>query len=227
LNENGEGLLNDINYYSMATIYRLVAPLATYRLLRDKLTSIDLELDAHIKKQYLLLKTLYYTFADDSRLAKYHHPIDYDYYAGESDRQGIRRGEIDNMVDSLIIENKQGKHSIMNFGNFQKYFFPNTKCDLEIEECPFIKFYSLIKNFHPKNKPVLWRILLAQSYIYFSIMKLHQTQNYKEIKIIKDFPVTEKSKLNWIRATGNSYEEYKESFDAAEKYLAEKLPEFV
>ena len=58
IKESGDGILNDINYYSTVTIYRLIAPLATYRLLRDKLTSLDMELDERIKNQYTLVKDL-------------------------------------------------------------------------------------------------------------------------------------------------------------------------
>ena len=58
-------------------MYWLIAPMVAVRLLQDKLTLIDLELDVRMKKQYILAKTLYFIFADDSFMADCNPSIEY------------------------------------------------------------------------------------------------------------------------------------------------------
>lgn len=52
--------------------------MAAFKLLQHRLTSIDLKLDQTINIQYILGKTLYYTFSSSPDLAKSEPPIPYD-----------------------------------------------------------------------------------------------------------------------------------------------------
>ena len=65
-------------YYMKNTIYRLLAPLAVFRLMQNRLTLFDLNLDTCIKVQYLLIKALYHTFSNDFKLAKSEPCLPYD-----------------------------------------------------------------------------------------------------------------------------------------------------
>jgi hypothetical protein len=65
-------------YFIRSTIYRLIVPLAAFKLLQHKLTSIDLKLDYSINTQYILAKILYYTFSSSHELAKSNPAILYD-----------------------------------------------------------------------------------------------------------------------------------------------------
>jgi hypothetical protein len=56
-------LLTD-QYFIRSTIYRLIAPMAAFKMLQRRLTSIDLKLDKVINIQYYLAKILYYTFSE-------------------------------------------------------------------------------------------------------------------------------------------------------------------
>src|SRR5918996_1821298 len=57
-------------YFIRSTIYRLLAPMAAFKILQHRLTGIDLELDRSINLQYTLAKNLYYTFSSATDLAR-------------------------------------------------------------------------------------------------------------------------------------------------------------
>ena len=70
----------------------------------------------------------------------------------------------------------------MSYGEFQRTYF-----EPDVKE-PFKKIAYLFHNFHPKTSPVLWRILIAQAYIYHALIDIRKTENYKTItdfKILK------------------------------------------
>jgi hypothetical protein len=70
--------LSTDHYFIRSTIYRLIAPMAAFKLLQHRLTNIDLKLDQAINIQYILAKILYYTFSSSPGLARTHPPIPYD-----------------------------------------------------------------------------------------------------------------------------------------------------
>src|SRR5689334_13412477 len=52
--------LSTDQYFIRSTIYRLFAPLSTFKILQRRLTSMDLKLDKNINIQYQFAKVLYY-----------------------------------------------------------------------------------------------------------------------------------------------------------------------
>ena len=77
--KNQLGWLSYPNYYMLSTIYHLLAPMAAFKVLHNRLTTVDLELDPLIKTIYLLAKHLYLSFSADTDLA-YISEIPYDKY---------------------------------------------------------------------------------------------------------------------------------------------------
>jgi hypothetical protein len=90
------GWLSFPNYYMLSTIYHLLSPMATFKILQDRLTTVDLELDPLIKTIYLISKHLYATFSSDTDLAEIA-KIQYKTYD-----QGIFVGYLDNATEELI-----------------------------------------------------------------------------------------------------------------------------
>src|SRR5215207_1749089 len=74
------GWLSGPGYFINSTIYRLIAPLAAFKLIQRRLTLFDLELDPKINIQYSLGKCLYSTFSDDFDLAKSYPSLEYEPY---------------------------------------------------------------------------------------------------------------------------------------------------
>ncbi len=177
-------------YYLKNTIYRLVAPIAVFRLMQSKLTFFDLNLEPCIKVQYSLIKALYQTFSDDLKLAKAFPAIDYDPYKHPTfehdsipDLQGLYQGDMEQMLDGFIFSSEGTQNRIISYGEFEnRYSDLRTKHKLDV-------FIQLLSGFHPQNRPVLWRILLAQIHIYKAIMDLNKEsarscENIKPLRIL-------------------------------------------
>ena len=98
--------------YRLTTVYRLVVPAVYVRLIRGRLTSIDLNLDASLRADYEVAKLIVSTWNDGHELADSAPPVDYN---GESDptirgleeeagraRQHLVRAQLDLAVEALI-----------------------------------------------------------------------------------------------------------------------------
>lgn len=168
------------NYFLKACIYHLLVPCAIFKLIKKRLTLVDLLVDQRIYTQYILAKTLYQSYADDFLLASLYRPLEYSpYVEGWRElrkskpqvfrRQGFPIGRLDNALDSLILR-EEGKaepvYTIVSFGQFEQ----------ELEKVAEEDYNSslgvakdMFLNFHPSTRPVLWRILITQALIYRSI----------------------------------------------------------
>lgn len=236
------------HYFIRSTIYRLIAPLAAFKLLQNRLTGIDLKLDQSINVQYLLAKSLYYTFSSANDLARTDPSIPYDpdqigsdvskldeyqKKANLIDRperfwlQGLKVGTLDKLVESLISVDTTGISHIMSFGEFEKRYF-DVETVKGIEAQRFETFITLFSYFHPKTRPVLWRILIAQSFLYNSIKKIRKEGNIHLARIedvVNLFDI-EESMINceWRQNGENVTDhEFARPFEAAKKYLREQL----
>ena len=136
--------LSTDHYFMRSTIYRLLAPMAAFKLLQHRLTSIDLKLDQSINIQYGLAKILYYTFSSSQDLARSEPAIPYDPQqidpqlndVSESERkanrtrypqkywlQGLKVGTLDILAERLISVNNGKNPRVKSFGEFEQEFF--------------------------------------------------------------------------------------------------------
>ncbi|HEX5978971.1 MAG TPA: hypothetical protein VFY68_16935 [Nitrososphaeraceae archaeon] len=242
LKSNEKSHLSDINSYTMANaIYRLLAPLAAFRLMQRSLTFTDLLLDQSVNYRYKLAKVLYYSFTHDSRLAKSHPSRDYDprrpFHPSwiqkdeekENSKKYVEQGiyyqsRVDTMADALI-DNSESKPKIITFNDFQLRYCNGTLLE------PFDIMGKLLLNFHPETKPVLWRILILQMYIYKAIKNIHlDREKAKDIRFYGEesldnaianvrFSGEELEDLNWDSI------ESQEHIKAVEKYLRDNWKE--
>jgi hypothetical protein len=169
------GWLSFPNYYMLSTIYHLLAPLATFKILQSRLTAVDLELDLRIKTMYILSKHLYSTFSADADFAEM---IGINPYLYE---QGIFAGYLDNATEELINDCKDPDRvpRIKSFGEFNEQYVMDqnsTGINEKMVKPPFDRIYNLLEFFHPREKRVLWRILIEQLYLYNAIKEVYQTK---------------------------------------------------
>src|SRR5215467_13401515 len=143
LGPNRFWLLTD-QYFIRSTIYRLIAPLAAFKMLQRRLTSIDLKLDKAINTQYHFAKILYYTFSSSTDLAKSEPEIPYDpELIGVDSKdltdtekqeirtkhpekywlQGLKVGKLDILIEALILVENGKDVRIKSFGEFELEFF--------------------------------------------------------------------------------------------------------
>jgi hypothetical protein len=226
--KESKGWLSFPNTYFFSTIYILLAPMAAFKILQSRLTSVDLEVDPSIETIYLLAKHLYGTFSADRDLANIPPKIEYDEHG-----QGIYALKLDNMTEALIEYYYEPDKSLRlkSFGKFTSEYIKEKKV-----EPPFNFIYNIFLNFHPSKKPVLWRILIAQLYLYDAIKHIYDIKkknknlqdsgelpNYKCIKTIPE--KERREELDWRK---NSHEaKYNEvlvdPFAAVECYLQNSM----
>jgi len=223
------------DYYMASTIYRLLAPFAIIKLIQRLLTLVDLTVDRHINHQYALAKWLYLSFTEDFALAMVVPRLEYDpnheqwrekreKYPETYWRQGIFTGTLDNAVEALIVHDPNGIVRCMSFGEFENSY-QTTKEHHTFDAC-----IDLFRNFHPKTRPVLWRVLVTQAHIYDALlrtreMKLTDSGNDPTPKLIQ--PLSEKERLDfdWRHSSEEATDEevLKQPFDSAYVYLREHL----
>jgi hypothetical protein len=241
--------LSTDHYFIRSTIYRLLAPMAAFKLLQHRLTSMDLELDRSINIQYSLAKNLYYTFSSSPDLARSEPVIPYDpdqiapelNTITESERkenrtrhpekfwlQGLKVGKLDILTENLILSDGNTIPRIKSFGEFEREFFGKGSPLRTSENNEFEVFVTLFSYFHPKTRPVLWRVLITQAYLYNAILNIRSNSNRIDNLSIKDFDKfkailnIERIKLacNWKQPNEIiSDEEFDIPFIAAENYL--------
>lgn len=179
--------LADDSYYMASTLFYLLAPVAVYKLMRRRLTAIDMTLDQNIARHYRLAKHVAWSFADDFAFAWGLHVHELKYDPNNPDwinlrrgnqaefwRQGLPYGRLDNAVESLIIRDHEpdGPLRIRSFGEFESALHePGSVSD------SFVRVRDIFTNFHPANRPVLWRMLVAQAHIYVAIVRFHQQKD--------------------------------------------------
>ena len=189
---DGSGWLDGPGYYFTSTAYQLLAPMTSFKILQRRLTAIDLNLEPDIRRQYEMLKLLFYSFGSDFDIADVEPKLPYDPDAadpGEPDRdrllasqpqvyarQGLYRGSLDIVVESLLCadDGKSEDESrrferCMTFGEFLTAFDKRgSKIDAirpELDE--------LFLGFHPQTRPVLWRVLVGQALLYDAFLAPH------------------------------------------------------
>ncbi len=164
-------------YYARSTYYRLLAPLAIGRLLRRKLTHLDLSVDATTHWQYFLCKQLADTFTDDFDFAKYAPEVEYSPHSADAAerrvkepsrywQQGIPRGILDNAVSSLIRSDADGDAHVIEYAEFET----RVQQDQDAVAQTFKRIDYLLTSFHPRTHPILWRMLVAQAHLYRALL---------------------------------------------------------
>lgn len=198
-------------YYSSSTYYRLIAPLSVGKLLRRRLTHLDLSIDVNVLWQYTLVRVLMDSFTDDFELAGQagevalarEDRIDYQPHAADAAemrsrnpqeywQQGVPRGILDDAVTSLIVD----ENRILDFLEFQA-----------AREDPssgvrraFDRIGYLFSDFHPHTRPVLWRILVAQAGLYEAILRAPRHGGLGE-GTLQDVRRVDTARLDWLAAS--------------------------
>lgn len=227
-------------YMMRSTIYRLLSPLAAFRILQSVLTTVDLRLDHKINLQYMLAKKLYLTFTKDDDLAKLYPELDYKVIYGKEGteqrkqqpqkyrKQGFNFGRLDKLTSELMITDSKGIRRVITYDEFERKFeSERSSSDNKKDDDLYGEFtvpYRIFYDFHPNRLPVLWRILLTQARIY-NIIKNISKLNDKEILTLNTQKLIEISKFNlnslcWNNNYNYSIEQYDKDPDkAVEKYL--------
>jgi hypothetical protein len=217
----GQGWLsNDDAYYMKNTIYRFIAPLAVFSIIQRRLTTFDLNLDSCIEIQYILTKALYQTFSKDFPISRSKPTLPYNPHGipgyeqtNVKDLQGLYMGVVDQLAEALIKEEPGNKLRIISYGEFENKYIEFKKKE------HFRAIIDLLLDFYPKNRKVLWRILLAQAHIYMAIIRVSKISpdSCKDLKPLKIIPKGERKDFDWSRNVSDTKSD--DSYTAVEDYF--------
>jgi hypothetical protein len=227
-------------YYRLSTYYRFLSPLATLKLLQSHLTSVDLSLDRYLYCQYLLARQIYYSFADDFDLARAGEPqLNYDPHSGDAEsrrltspaiywQQGVPIGILDNAVQSLIFKLPEGSSGVMSFAEFEKEY--NQRGSAVQQALDRISY--LFEDFHPRSRPVLWRMLITHASLYRALLRVRSARPFDlAFAALSEFPLPERSTFDWRKPDEHvQLDDAKvlhEPFDVARMYLSQPLNRMV
>ncbi|HEX5701729.1 MAG TPA: hypothetical protein VFX97_00760 [Pyrinomonadaceae bacterium] len=236
LTSSGGWLSVPDHYYTISNMYKFIAPLTFIKLMQRKLTAVDLSLVPQINALYTIARYLSWSFTDDfvvRNLAnlpyepnqpgwnKFRETNPSVYW-----RQGIPTGRLDKVV-SLLINDTTGQ--CMSFGEFEDQW---RRIGSPINET-FEIVFDLFCDFHPKTRPILWRILIIQAHLYYALIRYRDQKPVIEESTKLVIPLRASQDLirknfDWRQAndqTTPDHEIFVQPFETAEIYLAERLKE--
>jgi hypothetical protein len=220
-------------YYMHSTMYKLVAPLVVFRLIQQRLTFVDLTLDGYIASQYRLLKFLYLTFTDAFDFASISPKVEYDPDVEDWEsrrrrnpqkywRQGMYLGALDNTIDALLVPNKEMRWK--TYGEFES----ELKSEQSETNIRFRTFFDILYGFHPKARPVFWRMLWTQSLIYKKIFESQSSPGTSSrVGLAAVSPKLPAGSLDWRQSQDEASNEEVLVIPelVAQEYLQTRLPE--
>jgi hypothetical protein len=222
-----ESLLQE-EYYLTSIVYRLIIPIAVFKLIQRRLTSVDLGAEATIRGQYSLAKALFFSWNDGFRIAAAHPPITYDPYhieasrLTESDpatyaRQHIWIGDLERIAEALTLEDSSGRPDYMSFGQFEESFQDSTS---RLHKCiqPTVR---LLRDFYPRTRPVPWRILITQAHLHRALLLTFSAELNGVVSPNDSIDTQEKKEFDWRSDQDQvtDQEAVNDPFRAAQKYL--------
>jgi hypothetical protein len=183
----GKEKLDMRSEFMKITIYRLFAPLAAYKILQSKITLVDLNLDENKKLQFEIGQYIYNSFTEDLEIAKTQPALTYDPYMtgdAESERerkekespsihklQGIKIITIEQVIHKYFIQQTDEKIIGVNpMAIFISKAFPTDGNNQGFPQPDIQGIIELFEKFHPMRKPVLWRTLIIQAYLYEALI---------------------------------------------------------
>lgn len=237
INSDGSGWLAAPDYYFTITVYQLLAPATTFRMLQSRLTVVDLSLDERVRGQYELVRLLFFSFTWDFDLASSDVSTSLPYEPDRTDpgepgrgelltscperyaRQGLYRGVLDVIADSMIVRDDDAAESrtrCVTFGEFLRAW-THRGSDLRAAQPTLLDLFA---GFHPQRKPVLWRVLVAQYLLHGILLRGDPLASPSEL------PEAEAKALDWRPADGRGSEsETVGAIRAAEENVATRLAE--
>lgn len=235
INRDGSGWLATDAYYLASTLYTMLAPLAVFRLMRRKLTLVDLNVDPLLARQYQVAKQLYMMLSEDFEFAALEPKLPYEPFVANWTearlsepqrhwRQGVATRRIDNSVDALIVLDTAGHERLMSFGQFDG-LFADANSDLHRE---IAVVADIFQGFHPATRPILWRILVTEAHVYESLLAIRSPSAGNGAGIDAPWDAIgedERAPFDWRAEKGEASDQevLVEPFEVAREYLRQHL----
>ena len=152
-------------YYLRSTLYNLLVPAVMFRLIRRRMTFVDLDVDESIRIKYELVKLYFLALTDHFDLARLPPVLEYTPDKRDSPQmramnphifadQGLVYGHLDQIIDMMITPEGQPDAAI-TYGQFETLMSKTPRNPV------LNQLVSIFLNFEPDSRPVLARLILA------------------------------------------------------------------
>ena len=167
LGQGDNNWLSRKGYYLYSTMYYMILPAVVFRLIRNRMTFVDLDLDNKITTKYYLTKIYAFSLTDDFILASAGQRLPYDPNnwnwrklieadPAQYHRQGLVVGDMEALLDEMIVKEDKSTRAI-TYGEFEALLEKDPISDSLSE------LRKLFYAFDPILKPVTARMLLVQA----------------------------------------------------------------
>ena len=197
-----EWLGSDDRYYLRSTVHSLLAPLAVVHILRERITLLDLSLDPRIERQYELGKALNRSFSRDFWFAQQEPEISYDPNGVHTDEastlQGVYAGNLQRAVARLVISDGDRKRA-KTFGEFtSEWDDPSSGAGDDL-----LAVVEPLLGFTPEERPILWRILVAQLLLHRAI-RLQRTPHLSADEVLEKASLSDAENAEFSPVAGDA-----------------------
>jgi hypothetical protein len=186
LEPDNNNWLNREGYYLHSTMYYMILPAVVFRLIRNRMTFVDLDLDEQITTKYYLTKIYAFSWTDDFVLASAGRKLPYDpnnenwkvlieKNPAQYRRQGLVVGDMEALLDQMLIRDDKNTRAIM-YGEFEALLAKDPVTDALSE------LRKLFHAFNPLMKPVLARMLLVQACLSNLILESYELEGSAELR---------------------------------------------
>ncbi len=190
-------------YYLHSTLHSFLVPLASIQILREQLTALDLSLDPVTERQYELGKAINRSFNRDVMFAAEAPAVHYvpamQAHGGQTTpAQGVVGGELQRAVRCSVIPDGQRRHviSFAELSDGLKQPGSDIARALDAFMQPWI-------GFTPAGRPVFWRILMAQLFLY------------RAVRLYRQGPLDDEALLKRVQLSEQEWHEFAYSDDPA------------
>lgn len=160
----------DAGYYLATTAFRVLRPVACFRLMNEKMTRVDLSLEPDLQGIFLLAKLYRDLLTAPFILCRQAPALAYDYVHPEPGKpyqvaeearhyiQHLYTDQLDAAVDALTDADRDGHTILRRYGGLAALLEAG-------QAMPFRSALLLFRRFSPPARPVLWRVLLAMALV--------------------------------------------------------------
>jgi hypothetical protein len=173
-------------YETVAELYGLYAPLVVIRNMGRNLSQLDLSLEPVIELQYFLASKIYGSVKDDAELAAIDPVVAYTpgargwRHLRETEPrtywwQGLSMGRLEGMLDLMTARPESRQARVLSFGEFERLYTEIFADDNEGRRKVVAAAANALYRFRPADRPVFWRIVLAQARLYQALLRSRAT----------------------------------------------------
>ena len=231
LGSGEDSWLRTDEYYRLSTVYRLLVPVAIIQLMHRRLTFVDLSVDDEVRTQYRFARALSGTWNSGFDIAGKAPALEYrphDPDAAERAHeqpavyclQHLYAGQIDQLVGRLLTEDSDGRVRYRTYGEFEEDYRANDRTRALVAPAE-----ALLRTFHPRTHPVLWRMLVVQAHLHRGLTRTFTERRGVIVAPTDALSADERALFDWREpeAPESEADAVGAPFEAAHAYLTDVL----